>query len=890
VSDRARATSLVASLVAPITTSLALALIAPPSARASTVVVAASAGGAAHAAKPSTAAGGPPTADSPATSKRPSGEARSPTGPSLTSQPSSDENAGVEAGEGTLPQAEADPLVSNGLGSPLCRAIPRAGNLPGSSRRNCETSGFVASGSQTADFGVDVHIDTGLLGLSSGGLSTVVQDICVTPLWMALVWAVHALLVMLEWCFTLDLLDSASVRVGLAHGLRQMQSAFTIPWLATVLAAASVLTAYNGLLRRRVAETLGQTLLMLTMMAGGFWVMLDPTGTVGALGAWANQASLGTLAATGGAAPSNAGQSLAGGMHAVFSAAIEVPWCYLEFGDVGWCRDPSRLDPHLHTAAIAIASEEDARARCAGTTAPSANCTERGGAAESLVASARLLRAADTNGAIFLALPANGAARNSINERGSLLRAICQSEDATSCHGAAAAEAEFRTNHGTWPRVGGLLLIVAGVLGMLLLLGFIALRLLTAALFSLLYLMLTPVAVLAPALGENGRAAFRKWGTQLLGAVVSKLLFSFLLGAVLVVLGIIADLEALGWWTQWLLMSAFWWTAFARRNQALQFAGATRLGDHRGGGLLRRVNDVVEPRRRLRERAHEAKQRRRGRLLDAGSGTATSTANGSRGRFLPAPATASGRLSEPAVDAQARRLLDVERRAASLLDDRSGESEQRVAGLSARLERIKTEHATTTSAGDARRAASLSRRGGALEAQIAGEGAELAGARRLGGESSLASSGARDEQHELERSRFLDQQSARPGAIDAHRTRARERRDYVALAGLLGYAGHEFRRLGEPQKRVARLAIDRELALRKSAVTGGGAPPQTAPSARTSHMPTSDDGDQPRQDGTRPQGAERLRPARREISQSSVMRDVREVEAGRKRQLGYDQP
>jgi hypothetical protein len=893
VSDRARAISLVASLVVPITTSAVLALIAPRAEASAHVAVVARAAAAAPAARPSAAAGRPPTADSPATSTRPSGEARSPAGPSLTSQPSSDENAGVEAGESFSPQAEADPLVSNGLGSPLCRAIPGAGNLPGPSRRNCETSGFVASGSQTSDFGVDVHIDTGLLGLSSGGLLTVVQDICVTPLWMALVWAVHALLVMLEWCFTLDLLDSSSVRVGLARGLRQMQSAFTIPWLATVLAAASVLTAYNGLLRRRVAETLGQTLLMLAMMAGGFWVMLDPTGTVGALGAWANQASLGTLAATGGAAPSNAGQSLAGGMHAVFSAAIEVPWCYLEFGDVGWCRDPSRLDPRLRAAAIAIASEEEASAHCAGGPAPSARCVARGGgAAESLVASARLLRAAGTNGAIFLALPANGAARNSINERGSLLRTICQSEHATACHGTAAAEAEFRTNHGTWPRVGGLLLIAAGVLGMLLLLGLIALRLLTAALFSLLYLMLTPVVVLAPALGENGRAAFRKWGTQLLGAVVSKLLFSFLLGAVLVVLGIIADLEALGWWTQWLLMSAFWWTAFARRNQALQFAGATRLGDHRAGGLLRRVNDVVEPRRRLRERADEAKQRRRGRLLDVGSNTAaTNTSNGSRGRFLPAPAAASGRLSEPGADAQAWRLLDVERRAASLRDDRAGESEQRVAGLSARLERVRTEHATATAAGDARRAASLGRRGGALEAQIASEGDELAVAKRVSDERSLAPSGARDgHAQELERSRFLDLQTAIPGAIDAHRTRSRERRDYVALAGLLGYAGHEFRRLGEPQKRIARLAIDRELALRKSRVASGGGTPETATAARTSHTPTSDDGEQQRWSGTRPLGADPLRPARREVSESSVMRDVREVEAGRKRQLGYDRP
>src|SRR2546421_3738976 len=107
---------------------------------------------------------------------------------------------------------------------------------------------------------------------------------------------------------------------------------------------------------------------------------------------------------------------------------------------------------------------------------------------------------------------------------------------------------------------------------MLLLFGFIGLRLLGAAIFSLLYLLLAPAVVLAPALGEPGRALFRRWAAQLLAAVVSKLLFSFLLGVVLAVLAILASLEGLGWWTQWLLMSAFWWGAYARRHQVLAVA------------------------------------------------------------------------------------------------------------------------------------------------------------------------------------------------------------------------------------------------------------------------------------------------------------------------------
>jgi hypothetical protein len=817
-------------------------------------------------------------ADSPPPARPPSDETRSPSRPPLTSASSSDERAGVEAaGESTAPQAEADPLVSNGLGSPLCQRALGDGELSRSGRSNCETSGFVAAPAQTGDFGVDVHIDTGLLGLSPASLLVAVQDLFIAPVWMALVWATHALLVMLEWCFTLDLLDSASVRSGLARGLRQMQSAFTVPWLATVLAAASVLSAYNGLVRRRVAETLGQALLTLAMMSGGLWVMLDPSGTAGALGAWANQASLGTLAVTTRGAPASAGRALADGMSTVFTAAIEVPWCYLEFGDVGWCRDASRLDPRLRSAALAIAGETSAH----------------GGAANEPRSSATLLRAAPTNGAIFLALPANDSARNSINDPRSLLRAICQSESATSCRGPSAAEAEFRTNRGTWPRVGGLLLIVAGLLGMLLLLGFIALRLLTAALFSLLYLLLAPIVVLAPALGENGRAVFRKWGEQLLAAVVSKLLFSFLLGAVLVVLGILASLQALGWWTQWLLMSAFWWSAFVRRNQVLQLAGTARDG-HDRRALLQRLGDVVEPRRRLQERRREARERRRIGRLDAGAGagavggvgvaheaaTLRDAHSHEHGSEVAGEATLRG-------DIQARRMLAIERRASLAAAEDPDAAEAHLAVAGARLERVRAQGAIAVARGDTHRAARLSVRARRLEASIDGQRDQLAVARRLAEAASASVPGVHERSAlDLERSRarFLDEQAALPSAVEAHRTGAVQRRDYAALAALAGYGPDQLQRLGAAEQRAARFVIDRELAARKqrpadadAEQAGSRAPSQQARDRATGR-------DAPDRRRRPPHGARAGAP------ESRVMRDAREVEAGRKRQLGYEEP
>jgi hypothetical protein len=821
-------------------------------------------------------------ADSPPPAQPPSGETRSPSRPPLTSEPSSDESAGVEAAGGSVaPQAEADPLVSNGLGSPLCQTALGGGALSRSGRSNCETSGFVAAPAQTGDFGVDVHIDTGLLGLSPASLLVAVQDLFIAPVWMALVWAMHALLVMLEWCFTLDLFDSASVRSGLARGLRQMQSAFTVPWLATVLAVASMLSAYNGLVRRRVAETLGQALLVLAMMSGGLWVMLDPSGTVGALGAWANQASLGTLAATARGAPAGAGRVLAEGMGTVFSAAIEVPWCYLEFGDVGWCRDTSRLDPRLRSAALAIASEAGARGDAAGE--PHSSAT--------------LLRAARTNGAIFLALPANDSARNSINDPGSLLRAICQSESVTSCRGSAAPEAEFRANHGTWPRVGGLLLIVAGVLGMLLLLGFIALRLLTAALFSLLYLLFAPIVVLAPALGENGRAVFRKWGEQLLAAVVSKLLFSFLLGAVLVVLGILASLQALGWWTQWLLMSAFWWSAFVRRHQVLQLAGATRDG-HERRALLQRVGDVVEPRRRLQERRREAKERRRiERLGDGAVGSgALREAMTARGARLPERGAASTDEAPGTGDVQALRMLAVARDSSLAEAGKHDATDARLAVAGARLERIRTQGAIAVAGGDTRRAASLSIRARRLEAETEGQREQLIGARRQAGDTAASASGGREQSaagEERSHARFLDEQAALPSAAEAHRTRAAQRRDYVALAALAGYRPDQLQRLGAAEQRVARVVIDRELAARKQRPASADAQRSTsrALDRQTGHraMPGARDALERR---SRPPARPGRPPhsVRADVPESRVMRDAREVEAGRKRQLGYDEP
>jgi hypothetical protein len=506
------------------------------------------------AAKPRVAAGSAPAAAKPkprASASAPAAvkpKPRAPSGPPLVSGSGSAGSAGAE--EASLAQEPVDdPLVANGLGSPLCHEQSGAGALGARALRNCRTSGFAAAAAPTSSYAFDINLSGGLLGLDPTSLF---QKYMLAPVWMGLVWIVHALLAMIEWSYTIDLIDGPAAS-GLGRGLRETQAAFTQPWLVFALAVASMLVAYHGLLRRRVAATVGEVLVMAAMMAGGLWTIADPGGTVGALGAWVNQSSLGALSALAQGTPSGGAGALTDGTSELFAEGIQAPWCYLEFGNVRWCREPAQLDPRLHADGLRLAARKQPG---------SPPGQEYGDSAE-------LLREARSNGELFLAFPANGPLRNSTGKSEDLLSVLCGGADIGSCNGSTAGEAEFRSAGGTEPRAAGLLLILVGLGGMVLVLGFLALRLLAAALTSLFYLLLAPAAVLAPAFGDGGREAFRLWATHLTGAVLAKFVYSIFLGAALAMVRILLDLPGIGWWPQWLLVCAVWWGAFAHRRKVL---------------------------------------------------------------------------------------------------------------------------------------------------------------------------------------------------------------------------------------------------------------------------------------------------------------------------------
>ena len=831
---------------------------------------------------------------------------RAPSGPPLVAP--GDAAQGGLAGEVESPGADAsssapasggDPLVENGLGSPLCG--DNASALSAASRQNCTTSGFEAAGAPTGNYGLDVHIDTGALGFTA---ATLEQDYLIGPVWMGLVWMVHTLVIALEWCFTLDLLSGTTMQ-GLERSLHGAQAAFTRPWLVLALALAALAAAYNGLVRRRVAQTLGQVALTGAMMVAGLSVIADPVDTIGALGHWVEAASVGTLGTVLDGSPARAPRTLADSMGGLFAGVVDGPWCYLEFGDVRWCTEPGLLDHRLHAAALRIATAAaQTHAGCEQDALPTGACQVlEGEQPRARAQSATLLRAARTNGELFLALPADQAARNSINDRASLLSVLCGgSSDATDCRGPTAQEAEFRTQGGTAPRLGGLLLIALGTLGVLLLFGYIALHLLGAELIGLIYLLLAPVAVIAPALGDGGRAAFRAWAARLLGAVTSKLLFSFLLGVVLLLTRTLMALPALGWWTRWLLVSALWWGAYCQRRHVLGFVQ---------GGLQSAGERPVAGRQRtapMRPSQHDSIARRVQRQVESPLATAR-VARWVRGKLVkPAPDVTpsesrerpAGAHAQTAQTAQAALMLDREYEQAreDLADAPRAHAQLRA--KSVQLTRIRAARELAGSAGDQRRVAALSFRAQRVEGEISRARERSSAARRAvsAGERMQRVSGQPHTRAAVEqRARWLDAQAALPAAAHrgadqsgaSHRgagagerssidDRAQHpaRRDYAALASLVGYGREQYERLDPRHRREARLQIDRELAQRRERLAGGDIAP-TAPAPERVH-------------GSTPAAPERRHPAAdpsrvsppRKVAESTVMRDAHEVARRRK--------
>ncbi len=431
--------------------------------------------------------------------------------------------------------AYADPSRDLGATSPSCRY-----QLDFQRRRSCRASGSALHPHPLSSYGLDVRVGFSITDPGKSFLSAV-QSL-LAGLWMGLLYLVKGVLLLLEWSFSLDLTGQAmpAARESLA---RLHARAFGEPWLLLGISVAGIWGMWRGLVQRRAAETFGGLAATVALMVVGLVLISEPAGTVGRAARIANDAGLAVLGAATTGEVERPRHALVSALGGVFDATVREPWCAMQFGSAEYCDQATGDNRHPTNADVWLAYPAQSWQR------------------------ERLFREVkgDDNGGF----DPIGSAKDLLGltddrELPQHVKRLVHKEP---------ERARMQQAGGTFPRAALLGLIAIGLLGAVALYAYLGVRLLLAGAMTLLLLLLAPAMLIAPAFGDSGRATFLAWIKRLIGALAAKLVYAVFLAVVLAASKTFAALEV-GWFGTWLLLGAFWWGVFAKRQEIIGFVSA----------------------------------------------------------------------------------------------------------------------------------------------------------------------------------------------------------------------------------------------------------------------------------------------------------------------------
>ncbi len=388
-------------------------------------------------------------------------------------------------------------------------------------------------------------------------------------IWMALLYAVKGVLLLLEWAFSLDLTNQAMPQVR--QTLNQLhQQAFGDWWLLLAISSAGLWGIWRGLIQRRTTETLAGLAATVGLMVCGLVLISNPDDTVGRAAQVTNDAGMAVLAAGTGQSTSDPRSGLAAGLRQVFDTTVRDPWCALEFGSVEFC-DVRTGDSGRATNAelwLAYPAQGWQRGRLHKLMKNGDEHVHKG--LRTPIAPIGPIVPIDPLAAAKGILGIGGGDRKLPDDVESLVKK-------------APEHANIQEAGGTFPRLGLLVIVLIGVSGAITLYAYLGVKLILAAALSLLLLLIAPPMLLAPALGDSGRATFLAWIKRLLGAMAAKLVFAVFLTVVLAASRVFTSLDV-GWFGNWVLLSAFWWGVFIKRHEIIGFVAGGTPQQH-GNGL-----------------------------------------------------------------------------------------------------------------------------------------------------------------------------------------------------------------------------------------------------------------------------------------------------------------
>ena len=474
--------------------------------------------------------------------------------------------------------------VAVGLALVLCQAAVakyRGSDVLGNlSPESLLGDGSLADRYPLSAYALDTHVDVGLSELD--GVPAMIAHWAAAQLWSLTSFLVRTVIDVFTWAFSLDLLGGNPDRGGegaigpVAAAISSLyENVIGEAWMVAAITLAGVWGIWKALVQRRYTQTAASLGVSICFVLVALFFVYQPERTIGQASQWANQLSLAFLSGASRGTVDDPAKAKRQVADQLFAAQVMAPWLALNFGGTRHCVDTKHPD-------------QDGFPRPVSPRDPDRN-----------VCRDHLRQGRDGYGGYaprFLRHPAGSHERDAeyeaLNEGQAPDVRECLEGDDGNCRDpeefdkqfsdyrvdkADAPAVDIQQAGGAYQRLTLAILIFGGSLGMVFLLGFLALAVVLAQIVALVLLAFAPVALVVGVFPGAGHDLFRSWLARLGTAVFIKAVYSLVIAVVTAVSAALGQATgSLGFLFAFGLQAVFFWAIFLYRKQlTARLVGAT---------------------------------------------------------------------------------------------------------------------------------------------------------------------------------------------------------------------------------------------------------------------------------------------------------------------------
>lgn len=447
------------------------------------------------------------------------------------------------------------------------------------------------------NYGLDGHfkaVEAGVFsGVDTSGIAPTIAWFLAGVVWELTAFIATAAITLFTFAFSLDLLNGggtggSGALAPVSEAVRSIyRTMFGEPWLNAAIALTGLWAMWHALVRGRYVETAGALGLSVVYIVIALAFVSQPQATIGEASRWTNAMSGAFLSLSSEGNVTSQGRAKRQAADQLFALLVYEPWVVLNFGGREHC---VRADDGDDPASVAVRP----LARDPGQDAALSRRLAR---SDEVRATGKVcVNNRNKYAPRFLKYPVHSKERDrhydALNS-GDTSKAPEQDRDGYRLGPADKPAADAMGKDGQYQRLLLALVIFAGQLGAILLLGALSVAVILAQVVVLLLLAFAPVALVIGVFPGRGHDFFRGWLTKLAAFLVRKAVYSLILAVLLAVVAAVGDAtSSLGWLMAWGLQGAFFWAVLIWRKQLVGQITRATTGDSgdQGGGMGRLVS------------------------------------------------------------------------------------------------------------------------------------------------------------------------------------------------------------------------------------------------------------------------------------------------------------